>query len=289
MTAARTRDGFGPMKAVKAQARSIAAARAPRRPRRGAARKETRAARMPRCWPERARIWEQPAFRKASARSRSRSSRTPRTRASRRAAPSPPARARADLRSDRSRALNSARPVRKPRASTSLPRAKRTQPAPPRSWTGRPRIRIRAPVGIAAPARSTMTGSLPFAETRMPGPAPAASRSRTSRRPPDRRGAESSAAVPWTHSTDPAGSPKAAGDPASRAPRRARKARARAAAAARRRRGRLRIPRLQGSVRPGPGSRPASRNVFGSEARAKAQRARAATGRTAGARPGGAK
>lgn len=66
MSAARTTEGLGPASQTKARARSPATPRATKGPAKGAARAAAKAAMMPRCWPESARMCEQPAPRNNS-------------------------------------------------------------------------------------------------------------------------------------------------------------------------------------------------------------------------------
>jgi|GEM_PF-5208300 len=288
MAAERTSEGFGPINTVNAQDSAAAAIRAPLRPRIGAARKETRAARMPRCWPESAKTWEHPALRKASESSVSSSSRTPSTRASRRGPPSPPARIRADSIPPRSPARSRAPLPEKPLSRRSSAFAKSTHPVPPRSGAGRPDTRSTVPAGIDRPVRATITVRFPRAEARIPSPPPEDFRHRTRRRPPVLRGTESSAAVPSAHSTNSGSRPKEGGAAASPPALRARKARTRAAAAVRRRS--LRVPGdLARPPGAGRGLGPAQAGSGPGIARAAAQRARAAARKAVGARPGGAR
>lgn len=187
---------------------------------------------MPRCWPESARMWEQPARRKASESSESRSSRTPRIRASRSGAPSPPTRR-------RERAIRSMTAARKrdqgrakPRSESSEAPGKKITPGPLSSGTGRPEIRTRVPALKARAPRRTITAHAPSAVARAPSSEPAAVSATVNRRPPDRRGTESPRVVPSTQATQSKGSPKLGAEAASSSPRVTRKASRSAADAA---------------------------------------------------------
>lgn len=209
-----------------------AAISAPRRPRSGAASAETRAARMPRCWPESARMWEQPARRKASDSSESRSSRTPRIRASRSGAPSPPTRRRERAIRSRTAARKRDQGRAKPCSKTSEAPGKKSTPRPLSSGTGRPEIRTRAPALRARAPRRTITAHAPSAVARAPSSEPEAVSATVYRRPPDLRGTESPCVVPSTQATQSNGSPKLGAAAVSVSPRVTRKANRSAAEAA---------------------------------------------------------
>ncbi len=231
----RTREGRGPTKAVKTEDKKTAAIRAPLRPRRGAARTATIAARMPRCWPDSARTWEHPARRKASESSESRSSRTPRTRASRSGPPAPPIRRRLSAMRERREARRREKPFPHPSVETDESSAKTAQPGPYRSGSGFPATRSTDPAWTAGAPRAAITATFPRAETLAPSREPAARRERNQRRPPPRKGEESESATPSTQATFPAGRPRDAGEAASAPPRTARKARRKPAETAHRR------------------------------------------------------
>jgi hypothetical protein len=117
------------------------------------------------CWPDRARIWAQPASLKALTRLVSSSSRTPRNKASRRGPASPPALPRADSRPARmpSRSVSARegglRKVMSPRSTKTLAPARGR-----RSAGGRHRTRTVLPLGGADEPR-TNTVSRPVAPT----------------------------------------------------------------------------------------------------------------------------
>ncbi len=102
MKMALVTEGEGPTRARYSAARMQAAGLARLLPTRGPRSTAASPASTPTCWPDRARIWAQPASLKALTKAESSSSRTPRNKASRRGPASPPTLLKEDSRPARS-------------------------------------------------------------------------------------------------------------------------------------------------------------------------------------------